>query len=116
MRLIKRTFFIFTVAGIISIGTAVLAQGPGSSTSAQEMSSGASTGQPSDSSLNRAVENALAHDPLTSGSRIQVRTQDRMVTLSGTVPSRQAAQRADQLASRVNGVKGVEDYIRYSNH
>jgi osmotically-inducible protein OsmY len=115
MSLIKRAFFSFTLAGLISIGPVVLAQRPVSSPVGHEMSSGASAGQPSDSTLSRQVEDALADDPLTSGSKIQVRTQDRMVTLSGTVSSRQAAQRADQLASHVNGVKGVEDYIRYSN-
>jgi len=79
------------------------------------MGSGATAGQPSDSSLTKRVENAFAHDSLIQGSRIQVRTQDRMVTLSDTAASKQAAQRADQLVSRINGVKGVEDYIHYGN-
>ncbi|MBV8773353.1 MAG: BON domain-containing protein [Deltaproteobacteria bacterium] len=110
---IKPAFLFFTVASMISFGSAVLAQPP--STAGQQMSSGASAGQPSDSTLRSEVQSALAHDPLTSGSRIQVKTQDRMVTLSGTVASKQAAQRANQLASRVNGVKGVENYIHYSS-
>jgi osmotically-inducible protein OsmY len=38
-----------------------------------------------------------------------------MVTLSGTASSRQVAKRAEQLASQINGVKGVEDYIHYTN-
>lgn len=110
---IKPAFLFFTVASMMSFSSVVLSQPP--STVGQQMSSGASTGQPSDSTLSREVQSALAHDPLTSGSRIQVKTQDRMVTLSGTAPSKPAAQRADQLASRVNGVKGVENYIRYSS-
>jgi hyperosmotically inducible periplasmic protein len=112
MNLIKRVFPFFVVAAMISFCSLVIAQEP---STREQMSSGATAGQPSDTTLARAVQSALAHDPLTNTAKIQVKTQDRMVTLSGTVPSKATAQRAAQIASGVNGVKGVENYIRYSN-
>jgi osmotically-inducible protein OsmY len=36
-----------------------------------------------------------------------------MVTLSGKVKSRTAAQRAQQLAAHVNGVRGIENEMSY---
>ena len=111
MRLIKLAFSFFAVAAMVSMSTAVPAQ-PSSSTS-EQMSSGDSAGQPSDLTLKKEVESALAGDPLTNTSSIQVKMEDRMVILSGTAASKQAAKRADQIASRVNGVKGIEDYINY---
>lgn len=115
MKQITRPFVLIGVTAIISITSLAFALEPSKPAAGQQMSSGSSAGQPSDSILNKQVENALAHDPLTNGSGIQVRTQDRMVTLSGTAGSRQVAKRAEQLASQINGVKGVEDYIHYTN-
>lgn len=114
MKRIKTKSVLVVATTFISITSAALAL-PSKPVAGQEMSSGASAGQPSDATLNKQVENALAHDPLTNASGIQVRTQDRMVTLSGTARSSQVAKRAEQLASHVNGVKGVEDYIHYAN-
>ena len=94
--------------------TAILSIASVASALESEMISGASAGQPSESTLNREVKAALAHDPLINASEIRVTTQGRMVTLSGTAGSRQVAKRAEQLTSQVNGVKGVEDYIHYA--
>lgn len=115
MKQIRRQFLLIAVMAIISISSLAFALEPSKPAAAHQMSSGASAGQPSDLILSKEVEKALAGDPLTNTSGIQVTTQDRMVTLSGTAGSRQAAKRAEQLASQVNGVKGVEDYIHYSN-
>lgn len=78
--------------------------------------SGARPGQPSDSSLTQKVKRKLESNPTTQHANIQVHTQDRMVTLRGHVPSREVAQKAQQLASRVNGVRGIENYMRYPKH
>ena len=115
MKPVKNPFMFLALAAMILISSVAFAVESSNPDARQQMSSGASAGQPSDSTLNKQVQNALAHDPLTNGSAIQVRTQDRMVTLSGTASSKQAAKRAEQLASGVNGVKGVEDYIQYTN-
>jgi len=96
------------IAGIIGLSAVASAQRP-TAHAPQIMNSGATAGQPNDATLNNEVRSALARDALTRSSNIRVTTQDRMVILRGTVPSRRAAQRAEQLASRVNGVKGIED-------
>jgi osmotically-inducible protein OsmY len=114
----KRTQFIFVssaILGIIGMSASTFAQGPYSAVSPQTMSSGASAGQPSDSTLSKEVKRALGQDPLTKSSNIQVTTEDRMVILSGEVASKRVEQRAEQLASQVNGVKGIENHTQYSN-
>ena len=78
--------------------------------------SGARPGQPSDSSLTQMVKQKLESNPTTKDANIQVHTQDRMVTLRGNVPTRKVAQKAQQLAARVNGVRGIENYMQYPNH
>jgi osmotically-inducible protein OsmY len=78
--------------------------------------SGARPGQPSDSSLTQMVKQKLDSNPTTKDANIQVHTQDRMVTLRGNVPTRKVAQKAQQLAARVNGVRGIENYMQYPNH
>ena len=102
----------FTFA--IALPPAAFAQAPSGSASS-EQNSGASAGQPSDLNLTQKIKQALAGDAVTKGAAIQVNTQDRMVTLGGDVPSRTVAEHAQQLAARVNGVRGIENHMRYPN-
>jgi osmotically-inducible protein OsmY len=100
------------VAVAFAMPSAAFAQtAPGAATSMK--SSGASAGQPSDSKLTSEVKQKLESDPATSNANIQVQTQDRMVTLRGKVPSAAVARKAQQIAARVNGVRGIENYMEY---
>ncbi len=76
-----------------------------------QLSGGSSLDQPSDAQLERTVKGLLARDPLTRGAHIEVRTQDRLVILSGRVQSARVAARAVQLVAGVNGVKGIENQL-----
>jgi osmotically-inducible protein OsmY len=112
---IKNVLVLSTLTFAIAMPPAAFAQAPPASSASQMKSSGASPGQPSDSSLTQKVKQVLGNDPTTKNSAIQVNTQDRMVTLGGSVPSRKVAARAQQLAARVNGVRGIENQMRYPN-
>lgn len=78
--------------------------------------SGATPGQPSDASLTHEVRRKLENDPVTRNANIEVHTQDRMVTLRGRGVSPKAAHTAARLASHVNGVRGIKNYINYPNN
>ena len=101
MKLVKCTFSVLAIAGMISIVPAAFAQGPSLPNGSQSVSSGSTAEQPSDSKLSKEVENALAHDPMTGASSIKVKTEDRMVTLSGTASSKKSrsARRNSPLTS-----------------
>jgi osmotically-inducible protein OsmY len=106
------------ILGIIVItslfASPIVAQTDSGLSHSQMPSSGASIGQPSDHALIKAVRTALAGDSLTKkNSNIYVTARDRMITLSGEVKSRTAAERAQQLAAQVNGVRGIENEMSY---
>ena len=110
---IKNMLVLSALTLAIATPPTVFAQAPPASSAPQMKSSGASPGQPSDSSLTQKVKQALGNDPMTKDSAIEVNTQDRLVTLGGHVASRNVAARAQQLAARVNGVRGIENQMRY---
>jgi hyperosmotically inducible protein len=62
---------------------------------------------PSDSQLVSAVETALQQDEKLSAAEIDVTVDQGVVTLSGSVPSAPAFNRAISVARRVTGVKYV---------
>jgi hyperosmotically inducible protein len=65
-----------------------------------------------DSVITTKIKSKLAADHLSSVAKIKVDTDDRgMVWLSGTAPSREAADRAVQLARETEGVEGVKSSI-----
>jgi len=70
--------------------------------------------EPSDDSIAKAVRHMLTSDAETSNSNIEVTTRDGMVILHGRARSLAQAKRAQALASKVNGVKGIEDQLDYS--
>lgn len=113
------TRWIGIAASIVFIGfsaASVCAQTNAVPGNSSKYSSGASIDQPTDSQLDHAAKQALAKDPLTRNAHIGLETQDRMVTLSGHVESRAVAKRAEALVSNVNGIKGVEDELKYGNN
>jgi osmotically-inducible protein OsmY len=117
MRLrVRNIIALSAVTLAMGMPSAAFAQAPPTAPVSATKDSGARPGQPSDSSLTQAVKRKLDNNPTTKDANIQVRTQDRMVTLRGHVHSRTVAQKAQQLAAGVNGVRGIENYMRYPNH
>lgn len=62
-----------------------------------------------DSVITTKVKAAIAEDPLTKVLEVKVKTFKGEVQLSGFVSSREAANRAIELARGVNGVTSVKD-------
>lgn len=68
--------------------------------------------QPKDSTLTQKVKAALASDPSTSRSRIDVAAKDGVVMLSGEVDSAATKQHAEQVVAQIQGVRGVENELK----
>jgi len=64
-----------------------------------------------DTALTAKVKARLAGDSRLKDSHIEVHTTNAMVTLSGSAPSSDASEAAEQLAIGVNGVKDVDNEI-----
>jgi hyperosmotically inducible periplasmic protein len=60
-----------------------------------------------ENSLQLQVESVLLQDRLTEDSDIEVLDNNGIVTLRGTVPSREARDRAEAIAREVSGVTTV---------
>jgi hyperosmotically inducible protein len=65
-----------------------------------------------DAAITTAVKAKVLADANTPGTAIDVDTQDGVVTLTGTVASRAAADRAVALARETNGVKNVVNNLK----
>jgi osmotically-inducible protein OsmY len=65
----------------------------------------------SDATITASVNAKLAQDPDLSAMKIDVDTSNGRVALKGTAPSEEAKQRAEQIASSVDGVNGVENRL-----
>ena len=66
----------------------------------------------SDAAITTAVKAKFLADTTVKGLRIDVDTDNGMVTLNGTVSSRGEADRAMTLARNTDGVKGVHDNLK----
>lgn len=64
-----------------------------------------------DASITSAIKMKFANDELVSAREINVDTKDGYVTLTGTVDSQAALDRALQLAKSVNAVKSVHSNL-----
>ena len=64
-----------------------------------------------DVTITAKVKKALHDDPAIAGSEIKVKTKTGVVTLTGQVSSREAADRAQALASHTDGVKRVDNQL-----
>lgn len=65
-----------------------------------------------DSAITTKIKAQFATDEGLSGSSISVNTKNGVATLSGTVTSKALRERAGQIASNTDGVKGVNNDIR----
>lgn len=63
----------------------------------------------SDAWITSKVKSALLADPQVSGLDIQVETYQGVVQLSGFVDNQDQADRAEELAEHIKGVKKVEN-------
>ena len=64
-----------------------------------------------DNLIRSAVISALVRERSVPAMDIDVRTENGVVTLSGSVPSRTASRKAEQLAAAVPGVRRVENQL-----
>ena len=76
----------------------------------------AKTGQVlDDAAITAAVKAGIIAEPGLKVLKIDVDTKDGQVTLTGSVDSAENLQRATQVASSVNGVKGVDNRLAVSS-
>ncbi len=73
---------------------------------------GCSTQEAKDSTVTAKVKSKLAADPQTSAIKIGVKTNDGVVTLSGTVPSETEKNKAEGIAKNTDGVNRVVNDIK----
>ncbi len=67
--------------------------------------------QRTDEQMKSTIEEILTEDPWLDASGIQVSVQQGIAQLSGTVTSRQAKRRAENLADQVRGVRDVQNTL-----
>jgi hypothetical protein len=72
----------------------------------------AGSSQPSDSALTQEVKSALANDPGTYRSNINVAAKDGIVHLHGRVSSMAAKQHAQQVVAEIQGVRSIDNELR----
>jgi len=91
-------------------GTAV---GEGAEAGAKKVGEGAEKvgDKVEDASITAAIKMKFANDDTVHASKIDVDTKDGMVTLTGTVSSQTEADRAVQLAQKLDGVKMVHNNL-----
>lgn len=65
-----------------------------------------------DAWLTAKIESKLAADPQTSAMNVDVDTDDRIVTLSGIVPSRREVEEIERIARNTEGVEGVRNELQ----
>lgn len=64
-----------------------------------------------DSTITTKVKSTLFNDPVTSGWKINVTTENGVVRLAGTVKSGKERDRATEIARGVAGVKSVKNNL-----
>ena len=67
--------------------------------------------QPSDASITTAVTQALHNDESVSRLKLHVQTSNGVVMLSGHARTIRQSDRADELATKIEGVKSVQNKI-----
>lgn len=72
--------------------------------------------QRTDDQIKTAIEDILTEDPWLDASGMQVSVQQGIVTLAGTVPSRAAKRRAEDLADTIRGVRDVQNTLVIAGH
>jgi hyperosmotically inducible protein len=64
-----------------------------------------------DATITNKVKAAIVAEPALKATAIQVKTNDGVVTLSGTIDAPEKAERAKQLAQTIDGVKTVNNEL-----
>ena len=67
-----------------------------------------------DAALTASVKSTLVADKVSNLTRVDVDTNNGVVSLNGVVDSAQQKARAEDLARRVNGVRGVNNNLQIS--
>jgi BON domain len=75
----------------------------------------ACTHRSSDDEVTKDIQQKVATDSDTKDSRVNVAAKDGKVTLSGQARSRQAQQKAEEIAREEPGVSGVDDEMTIQN-
>lgn len=70
----------------------------------------------SDERITEDINEKFYHDSYVDASDIEVKVTDGEATISGTVDSRDAKRRAEDIAEGVSGVKNVQNHLRVSNN
>lgn len=95
------------------------ATAPSNQGGAPQRSDGAAQAQPAesreDAQLSAKVEAAIKSEPDLHGVSIAVRTEQGVVTLSGTTPDPELRNMAAQVALSVEGVKHVRNELQISH-
>jgi osmotically-inducible protein OsmY len=99
-------YFILVIALGSAIGLTQTGQAPASE---QGKMATAGTGD-----VQSDIESALLKEPTLSGANITVRVTDKTVELSGTVPSKEAKDTAEQIAKTHAGSLEVKSHLKLS--
>jgi osmotically-inducible protein OsmY len=67
--------------------------------------------KPGDEQIKTAIEQILTDDPWLDASGIQVSVQNGIAQLRGTIASRQAKRRAEELTDQIRGVRDVQNQL-----
>lgn len=68
-----------------------------------------------DAAITASVKSTLVADKVANLTRIDVDTNNGVVSLNGVVNSAQQKSRAEELARRVDGVRGVNNNLQISS-
>lgn len=90
-----------------AISTSSIAQTP-----AEGMAVKTSAAAADDSSITSKIKETLAANKETSGLKLQVATNQGVVTLAGTAPSAEAVGNVLKLVASVDGVKDIQNKIQ----
>jgi osmotically-inducible protein OsmY len=71
---------------------------------------------PTDSRIEKAVNDRLTDDPKLDATEIQVQASEEQITLTGNVASHDDWQRAEDIARSVPGVHYVINNLRVRQH
>ena len=67
--------------------------------------------QSTDDTIYDAVRRKLANDPDVKGGALEVDVKAGVVTIKGSVEKEQIKQKAEHIAKKVKGVKGVDNQL-----
>jgi hyperosmotically inducible protein len=97
----RRTVILVTLLAIVSVGA--IGVTPGDARTVGQVID--------DTAITTAVKAKLTADKISNLTKIEVKTQDGIVTLNGTVDTPERQARAEQIAASVNGVRAIVNNI-----